>query len=127
MAFLGERARDLKFMDKVDKTARAISAATNPIDEVAKKQANGKIMKIIDGLAEGKEFKYDNVKSLVEAANDAQRMPNQGVAKERLEVLAYSTYIAMKHGNNVEMQNAVGTNDGAVIAGNWRSGGRNCN
>lgn len=114
-AFLGEKARDQKFSDRINETSKKINIILNPIDPVAEKQANGKAAKMVEGLKEGNEWGCDNVRSLIEASQDMQRPQNQEVAKKRLEVLAYSTYIAMKHGGNADLETAVGAIDGGVV------------
>ncbi|HOY61100.1 MAG TPA: hypothetical protein PK045_01175 [Candidatus Woesebacteria bacterium] len=115
MAFLGEKAKDQVFITKVNETANKINRVLNPVDANAQRQVNGNSAKIINELANDGEWKCDNVIRLVETANNPTPTVNAEVARQRLDILANSTYIAMKHGDNVELQDALGTNDGAII------------
>lgn len=115
LAFLGEKAKDQKFFDKVNKSAVEINKILNPIDDVAERQANGKGAKLVEGLAEGKEWKCDSVQSLVEASKDDARPANKDIAEKRLDVLANSIYIAAKYGENPEVRDAIESLDGTLF------------
>jgi len=117
LAFLGEKAKNHKFFEKVNTTAEKLNQLLSPVagDTPAERKRNEGLTTVVDGLAEGTEWKCDSVRRLVETASDTTRTANTDLAEKRLDVLASATYIAMKHGENVALQNALGTNDGAVI------------
>ncbi len=115
MAFMGEKAADSRFVNRVDITKDKLNVVLNPIDPVAERKINGEASVIVKGLAESGEWSCDSVKTLVETVSDPTRSANRNVAKERLDILANSMYIVMTHGKNEALQLAVGTKDGAVI------------
>lgn len=115
MAFMGEKAADSRFVNRVDITKDKLNVVLNPIDPVAERKINGQASGIVKGLAEGGEWSCDSVKTLVETVSDPTRSANRNVAKDRLDVLANSMYIVMTHGDNEVLRLAVGTKDGATI------------
>lgn len=98
-AILGERARDHVLIDGI---ANKINSLLNPPDQAAAKKVNGEAIKIVLGLAEPGEWATDQVSVLIDAARDKNRLANMALAEERLNVLALSTYIAIKYGDDVD-------------------------
>lgn len=115
MAFLGEKARDARFVSRVDATKDKLNFVLNPTDSVTRAEINGNVSDVVRGLAGRGEWQCDTVMSLIDTVNDPTRSVNRDVAIERLDVLASSTYIVMTHGENEDLRQAVGTKDGAVI------------
>ena len=114
-AVFAERSRDIRFVSRVNETANELNMALNPAIQESGREIDENILKIVGGLAEEGEWPCDSVRTLIETVNDPHRTANKEVAEGRLEILAYSTYMAMTYGKNDLLNQAVGTKDGAVI------------
>lgn len=113
-AFLGEKARNVGLVKKIDDTAEKINKILNPIDDAAKRKTEGDSIKLIRGLG----IQVDKVTTLNETLIDRNKTQDQKAnAKGVLDILANSTYIALKYGEKgkfarvVEAGSVMGIND----------------
>jgi hypothetical protein len=114
-AFLGEAVRSEKLINQIDQTAKRVNAILNPIDDIAKKKANGEGAKLVAGLAETGEWKTDRVAELLAAEKDKNRQANQDIAKQRLDILGKGVFVAMRYGENEDLRDVLGMGSAVEI------------
>jgi hypothetical protein len=100
-AFLGEKARSVELVKKIDEVAEKTNGILNPIDDVAKRKVVEDSIKLIRGLG----IQVDSVTALNETLDDRNKIPKQKENAERvLDTLAKGVYVAMRYGKNAEIR-----------------------